>query len=91
MTNIDGPTDIAECVFANVSRLQIEDSSSEESLNLWLEVTSESCLADLADGLLYLRGLCTASNQFGTTSKTFVLSVLNEGQNATVDNVIFYF
>ena len=74
MSEVVGPTDINSCIFANTSPMDYNDNVSK--LNLIIEVTSEECIDELAQGTLYVRGLCVASNINGATSETFVLDVV---------------
>ena len=90
MSEVVGPTDINSCIFADVSALEYSDHVSK--LNLFIEVTSEECIDELAQGSLYVRGLCVASSPSGATSETFVLGVVasesevNSVQKCTVKN-----
>ena len=74
MSEVVGPTDINSCIFADVTPMDYNDNVSK--LNLIIEVTSEECIDELAQGTLYVRGLCVASNINGATSETFVLDVV---------------
>ena len=74
MTEVDGPVDINECIWVNVTPLKIVDNVSK--LNLLMKVHHQ-CLQSLQTGQFYLRGICLASNDRGATSETFVLDVID--------------
>ena len=75
INKIDGPIDINECIFANVS--QIEDVANISRLNLLLTIQNEECFQQIKSGRLYLQGLCLASNHFGVASETFILDAIS--------------
>ena len=66
---------INDCVTANTSEKVIDSNQSQ--VTLYLKLASENCIKNIQDGKLYLRGVCMASNSFGTTSETFVLGVMS--------------
>ena len=75
MNKIDGPMDINECIFANVS--QIDDVANISRLNLLLTIENEECFQEIKSGRLYLQGLCLASNNLGVASETFILDAIS--------------
>ncbi len=74
LSQVVGPTDINSCIYADVTTLEYNDNVSK--LNLFIEVTSDDCIDEIAQGSLYVRGLCVASSAKGATSETFVLGVV---------------
>ena len=66
---------INDCVTANTSEKVIDSNQSQ--VTLYLKLASENCIKNIQDGKFYLRGVCMASNSFGTTSETFVLGVMS--------------
>ena len=82
VTEVKGHTEINPCVIANTSQMSFKANRSQ--VNLLLEMTSENCTEAIDEGLLYLRGVCMASNKFGSTSETFVLGVFTTNIITTV-------
>ena len=82
VTEVKGHTEINPCVIANTSQMSFKANRSQ--VNLLLEMTSENCTEAIDEGSLYLRGVCMASNKFGSTSETFVLGVFTTNYITTV-------
>ena len=84
VTEVKGHTEINPCVIANTSQMSFKANRSQ--VNLLLEMTSENCTEAIDEGSLYLRGVCMASNKFGSTSETFVLGVFTTNYITTVSH-----
>ena len=82
MIMIDRPTEVNDCIIADVSN--VTETNFVSRLSLVLELTSDECLDDLAEGRLYLRGLCVAFTESGPKSETFELSGVSSGNFSEV-------
>ena len=88
LSEVVGPTDINSCIYADVTSLEYNDQVSQ--LNLFIEVSSEECIDEIAQGSLYVRGLCVASSAKGATSETFVLGVVASDFEVQIDASMIY-
>ena len=78
MTEVNGLVEVNECILANVTAFDDEESGHNVSrLNLLIQLNNNGCFEAIQTGRLYLRGLCLASNDMGATSETFVLDVID--------------